>query len=248
MPDGRIYIGGHLRAVNGVPRDGIARILADGRLDSSFEGHAPEFTLQGDVHRIDLLPDGRLLAGYYGAARFFPDGSGDPSWTIRPDVLAVTPDGGVLAPFRNGNFNGIRKYEPSGSPDPRFSAIALRSDVQKVLVDENGMVLLNGDFTKWLNQPWVRLLPDGTLDPSFSPDSVLRDIHAIRALRQADGRYMVAGRKREGGAPTVFRMHADGTWDNSFAIPDHLFDTNGTLFWSIDLAVQPNGKIFLAGL
>jgi uncharacterized delta-60 repeat protein len=248
MSDGRIYIGGHLRAVEGVPKDGIARLLPDGRLDPSFEEHAREFALQGDVHRMYLLPGGRLLAGYYGDARFFPDGSGDPSWSIRPSVLGVFPDGGVLVFISDDAFYGIRRYGPDGSRDPRFGEIALQSGEPKVLVEDDGRVLLTGAFFKDRpNQGWVRLLPDGTLDPSFSPDSTLQSAYIGALVRQPDGRYLVAGSKRDGVPPTVFRIHADGTWDNSFVIPTDLFDANNTLFWSVDLAVQPDGKILVAG-
>ena len=52
QPDGRIYIGGHIISVQGIPRYAIARLMPDGRFDSSFHEHAPKFNLGGDIHRL----------------------------------------------------------------------------------------------------------------------------------------------------------------------------------------------------
>ncbi len=80
LPAGRIYVGGHLGIIQGILRDGIARLLPDGRLDPSFREHSPEFNLSLDVHRLLLLPDGRLFAGWGPDQRFLQDGTGDTSW------------------------------------------------------------------------------------------------------------------------------------------------------------------------
>ncbi len=63
QPDGNILIGGYFRFVNGLRRDGIARLRADGSLDSSFyPGPASEAYVSG----IALQPNGQVLASGHG--------------------------------------------------------------------------------------------------------------------------------------------------------------------------------------
>ncbi|MCI0538350.1 MAG: delta-60 repeat domain-containing protein, partial [Verrucomicrobiales bacterium] len=56
--DNKIYIGGHLTSVNGVERNGLARLNPDGSLDSSF---TPPTSPEIDAHDIQIQPDGRIL-------------------------------------------------------------------------------------------------------------------------------------------------------------------------------------------
>jgi uncharacterized delta-60 repeat protein len=57
--DGRIIIGGAFSQFDGQIREGIARLLSDGSLDSSFD---PAGTV-ATVHALALQPNGRLLVG-----------------------------------------------------------------------------------------------------------------------------------------------------------------------------------------
>ena len=43
QPDGKILIGGELTSVNGIPRNGIARLDADGNLDICFDKGTIEY-------------------------------------------------------------------------------------------------------------------------------------------------------------------------------------------------------------
>ena len=66
QPDGRILIGGDFLTVNGVSRNHLARLNADGTLDATF----PDVLAgsSGEVHAIVLQPDGRaLIAGGLGS-------------------------------------------------------------------------------------------------------------------------------------------------------------------------------------
>ena len=58
QPDGRVLIGGHFTAVNGVNRNRIARLNADGSLDSTFD---PGRGANGSVRSVALQPDGNVL-------------------------------------------------------------------------------------------------------------------------------------------------------------------------------------------
>jgi hypothetical protein len=63
QPDGKILIGGSFttiafNAVGAVPRVGIARLNADGSLDTAFNPDA-----NGSVHAIAVQADGKILVG-----------------------------------------------------------------------------------------------------------------------------------------------------------------------------------------
>src|SRR4051794_6799679 len=60
QPDGKVLIGGSFAAVNGVPRNRLARLNADGSLDESFNA-GPFIT--DEVQTVAVQPDGKILVG-----------------------------------------------------------------------------------------------------------------------------------------------------------------------------------------
>ena len=60
--DGKIIIGGDFTTVNGVARKGIARLNADGSLDSGFNPGAGVNT-NGKIYALGLQADGRIVIG-----------------------------------------------------------------------------------------------------------------------------------------------------------------------------------------
>ena len=60
QPDGKVLIGGSFTSVNGTNRNRIARLNADGSLDSSFN---PGTGANGAVRAIVVQPDGNVLIG-----------------------------------------------------------------------------------------------------------------------------------------------------------------------------------------
>ena len=58
--DGRILVGGQFSAVNGHTAQGIARLMTDGSLDTSFRSDAG---FDGAVRTISAMPDGRIAVG-----------------------------------------------------------------------------------------------------------------------------------------------------------------------------------------
>ncbi len=57
QPDGKVVIGGDFTAINGVTRNYLARLNADGSLDTSFD---PGNTLNGSVYAL-ALPSSPVL-------------------------------------------------------------------------------------------------------------------------------------------------------------------------------------------
>ena len=107
---GKILIGGAFTSYNGVSRNGIARLNANGSLDTTFNpgtGVAQTGGQDVSVNAIAVQPDGKILIGgrfnnYNGVfrgriARLNPDGSLDtsfnPSFETAVASIALTFDG-----------------------------------------------------------------------------------------------------------------------------------------------------------
>lgn len=60
--DGRIVLGGHFTQVDGKPRNRIARMLADGRVENA-DSFDPGSGANERVYGVTLQPDGRILVG-----------------------------------------------------------------------------------------------------------------------------------------------------------------------------------------
>lgn len=118
--DGRILIGGDLTAFNGTPRNYLARLNADGSLDSGFD---PGTGANSTVWTMLVDAEGRILIGgffttYTGTARQYiarinTDGSLDTSFdpgTGASNVvyaLALQSDGKILVGGIFINYDGI---------------------------------------------------------------------------------------------------------------------------------------------
>ena len=139
LAGGQVLIGGAFTTLDGVPRPSLARLNADGSLDSSF---GPAYGIDGVVRAIALQPDGRIMIGgdfvtVDGAprmrvARLQTDGSVDV--TFDPEggaealvqALQVQANGQILAAGRfttlNGNACGhLGRFNPDGSVDTYFN-------------------------------------------------------------------------------------------------------------------------------
>jgi uncharacterized delta-60 repeat protein len=168
QPDGRIVIGGSFSTVNGVARKNIARLNANGSLDTTFQ--AGMTGTDREVYALALQQDGRLLFGGVFAsvngvsrghiARLNADGSPDTTFqdgTLGADNLvysvALQPDGRVIV---GGSFtaidgitrNGIARLNADGSVDRTFQdgMTGANDFVSSVAVQGDGRVLLAGGF------------------------------------------------------------------------------------------------------
>lgn len=58
--DGKLIIAGDFSQVDGEPRNNIARLLADGTIDTSFDA---ALTINGPIRDLEIQPDGRIVIG-----------------------------------------------------------------------------------------------------------------------------------------------------------------------------------------
>ena len=212
--DGKLLVGGNFSIIGGMNRNRIARLNADGTVDTTFH---PAAFADGAVHSIAALADGRVvLGGNFGevnavtrskVARLRADGTLDTVFNpgaINGVVNAVVPvsSGRYLI---GGSFSNIAptarlyfaRLLSDGTLDTGFTPAALDNAVQSVAVDANGKTLLGGSFTKVgteARRRIARLLADGALDPSFHPGQGANStINAVLPYANAADGMLVGG-------------------------------------------------------
>jgi uncharacterized delta-60 repeat protein len=276
--DGKIVVGGNFTTLGGggtIPRNFIARLNADGTLDTSFDPGA-----NAQVIALSIQADGKILMGgsfttlggggtgtvvRNRIARLNPDGSldttFDPGANNNVQALAVQADGKILA---GGDFtmfggggtgtvarNRVARVNSDGTLDSLDPGA--NDHVKSLVVQPNGKILVGGDFTKLggggsgvtLRNHLGRLNSDGALDAGFDPGA--NSTAVITLVLQADGKIVV------GGTFTTLGGGGTGTTPRNFVgrlYADGSLDTNfdpGANGSVRAVAAQTDGKILFGG-
>ena len=265
LPGGGLLLGGYFTTFDGQERWRLARLRADGALDTKFDpgdssGSAP-------IVQVVALPGG----GTYVAGAFTRFGG-----SARPLVARLNADGTVDEGFND---------------DATFAGVAGR--VTSVVVLPDGKVMVGGRFDasagsrREVSTFVVRLLKNGQLDAAFTCESkpvgredqsntlnvlsegklllgtheglipLLHDGSAekntrlsinsagnvLAAVVQPDGKLIVAVAPAIGGW-WIGRLEADGKGDETFRRMESTSQTAGTVFV---LALQADGKVLVGG-
>ncbi len=155
QPDGRIIIGGTFNAVNSNTRHGIARLNANGTLDTGFT--ASSILVQ--FFSFTQQTDGKVVAAGNILRRFAAaDGAIDATFNPGTGVnslirgVEVQPDGKILIGGAFITYNGasavrIARINSTGSLDTTFSTGAGPSGaVLSIALQPDGKVLAGGQF------------------------------------------------------------------------------------------------------
>lgn len=218
LPGGRVLVGGAFRSLQGVSRDGLARLLPNGRLDLSFN---PGLGLNGgDATCYARQGDGKILvAGNF--TQFHQ--------TTVGNLIRLLPDGSL-----------DRTFQPSTGANGSITAIAV--DTQGRIWIGGSFTSVNSVARGGL----ARLLANGTLDVDFSPVSGAAGgvVNAIIPL--ASGAAYIGGtftsfNGTAGGR--VARVTNTGTLDGTFAPPAGGISSGGVL----TLALATNGDLIIGG-
>jgi uncharacterized delta-60 repeat protein len=205
--DGKVIIAGGFSSVNGVSRNGIARLNADGTLDSGFlnglSGVSDSASGRGYVWSLAVESDDKVVIGgafdtvngqsRSGIARLSADGTLDSGFQnvlcCGGEVVysvAIQSDAKVLV---GTSGRGIARLNANGTLDTRFLGGFYDIDpVWSVAVQSDGKVIIGG------HGGIARFNADGTLDIGFQR----RSEGAYSVAVQSDGKVIVAGGVAEG--------------------------------------------------
>lgn len=245
QPNGKIILAGHV-GESFLQNSAIAlvRYNANGTLDNTFSGDGKVTTNLFDstavANSVVLQSNGRIIIGGYGA---------DP-----------TSD--------NSNFLMLR-YTANGTPDNSFGKSGIVTtdfdgafdEVSSIILQPDGHIVAagvafnrkadNGDYAL------ARYDANGSLDKKFGRKGTVTDYYDAGSSRmnavavQADGKVLVAGGAYANNNLSDFgltRYNANGTVDKGFGdegkVTTDFLDDNDEAF---AMAVQPDGKIVLAG-
>jgi uncharacterized delta-60 repeat protein len=257
--DGKIYLGGTFESYNGVPRINVARLNANGSLDTSFNSPF-DSAFEDVIYEIVLQSDGKVLINgafdnsvYSDIVRLNANGTFDAGFNtdIRGYGISLQSNGriwfgGTDAFVRGGvTHSGIVRLEPNGSLDNSLTTVltAGSPEIYAVAVQPDGKILVGSDeddiiADEVFRGSLVRLNADGSPDNSFTlpfrdsdDNSYVGDLHVL-----PDGKILIAGDLTSGSlSEGVYRLNANGSLDSSFNAPDDAFANQ--------LLVLPDGKI-----
>ncbi len=269
QPDGKVLIGGYLTAVNGTAREGIARLNANGSVDTSFNPDPGTITRRA-VYSIVVQPDGKVFFGGYSSlvsnnkvdnvVRLNANGNLDNTFSSGAppsgglNSVALQPDGKLL--ISSGGPAGVARLHANGSLDNSFNP-GTGADGQfyggdLVTLQSDGKVIVAGHFGSFngaVRIRMTRLNADGSLDSSFNPGAGVSSgvnsatVYALAA--QSDGKVLIAGYFDSVNGTSrnrITRLNANGSLDSSFDPGTGIADGNVR-----SLAVQPDGKVVIGG-
>ncbi|MEO5890796.1 MAG: hypothetical protein ABIQ31_11110 [Ferruginibacter sp.] len=240
---GKIVIGGSILNSDAFsnPVDfAVARFNTDGTIDSSFGVNGIQIT---DFGQRDI-----------------------------PYAIAVQSDNKILLTGGNqresGSVSELIRYTADGSLDNSFNGTGILSfdlftNATSVAVQNDGKILLAGNTDELYTI--VRFNDDGSIDSSFNGGNVLTPISdnggvvtsnttdykiALLAI-QGNGKILIGGSDgtlNNNNKIALASYNLDGSTDSSFGTNGlQLTDFSSGIEFLTSLAVQPNGKIIIAG-
>ena len=218
----------------------------------------------GDV--IDAGPDGDALV-----FRLDADGNRDPQFGIRQldgngghyeeaTAAAVQPDGRIVVVGRttDNDDGAVWRLLPGGSPDVTFGGgdgfVTVDSGADEMLADvaiaPDGAIVVAGRSTVHGQAAVYRLTSSGDLDAGFGTGGALSigkaGSLATAVAVQPDGGVLVAGYLTPADGMVVRRLTPSGATDYTFGGGDGEATISAPA-QALDLALQPDGRIVVAG-
>ncbi|MDO8541128.1 MAG: delta-60 repeat domain-containing protein [Opitutaceae bacterium] len=228
--DGKVLVGGQFTTIRGEYRNNLARLNADGSLDTAFNPNP-----NGVVRAAVIQPDGRIVIG--GDFTALQPGA---TAVTRNRIARLEPSGAIDSTFTLGL---------GGALPPQ---VALQSQVHALLLQPDGRIVAGGTFTtvqsgtaSVTRNRIARFNANGTLDTGFDPNA---NGMVLALALHVDGKILVGGgfttlHSANDASPTsrnrIARLNPNGTVDSEF-------DPNANNGVTA-IAVQRDGKIVLGG-
>ncbi|MDP1728505.1 MAG: T9SS type A sorting domain-containing protein [Bacteroidota bacterium] len=265
--DGKIIIGGGFNSYNGTTRNRIARINANGSLDTTFN---PGTGANLSIYTTAIQSDGKIVIGgdfntyngttKYRIARLNANGTLDATFNQgtgtgagdKVVTTAIQSDGKIII---GGSFyayngtarKGIARLNANGSLDATFNpGTGVDGTVYTTAIQSDGKIIIGGAFTTYngtARNYIMRLNADGSLDATFNPGTGANTSVKTTAI-QGDGKIIIGGIfiSYNGTARNrIARLNADGSLDATF---NPGTGTDGTVYTTV---LQSDGKIIVGG-
>lgn len=168
QPDGKFLINGSFEKVDGISRDGLARLKQDGSLDLEFQPQVEFYPCK----LLALQADGKSLIYHQEEGGSLIDGTNE--------IVRLNSDG-----TKDASFKCLITLENCCDIMPGVSSAAIQNDGKIVIVGYFSQV--NGIDRHGV----ARLNPDGSIDPKFEPSATGYNSFNSLAL-QADGQILIA--------------------------------------------------------
>jgi uncharacterized delta-60 repeat protein len=219
LPNGQILIGGDFTSVNGIARNNIARLNANGSVDETFNAGAVIAGSSGIIFDIVMQGEQILVAGAF-------------------DSIGGGTTKGVARLNANGTIDNTFNAGGAGT----------NSGVSFIKLQADGKIVIGGFFISYngtTRNRLARINADGSLDTSFAPnvggmgdaarDAVVLPNRKIVVVGNFDSINSVAGNR-------IARLNEDGSVDRSFRS-----GTNGPVDYVHASVLQNDGKILVGG-
>jgi uncharacterized delta-60 repeat protein len=269
--DGKVIVGGEFNNYNSPNRSKIARLNADGSLDTTFD---PLGGANNAVRSVAIQSDGKIVVvgefttfnsqSYPRIVRLNPDGSIDTSFVVGSGLgnsawdVGIQNDGkiivgGILTSYQGFTSNKIVRINTNGSYDGSFNiGNGFDGNVTSLEIMSSGKIVVGGYFGSFngfgLNKI-ARLNADGSRDISFDalgsgPASNVEDVSV-----QTDGKIIAVGsfyNVNGNVSPNIVRLNLNGSYDSSFDVKTTPWNGgfDNTAFVT---KIQSDGKILVGG-
>ena len=272
--DGKVIIAGYFEYANGVPRTGLARLNADGSLDTAWN----PIPTNGSVDAILVDSSDNLYVGgsfkniggqaRNGLARLSSSGAVDPTWNPVPpnllggdDIMALALDPSGSSLYVGGNFTSIggqtRQHlakistSGSGTADPAWNPNP-NSWVSNILVGSGGNLYLSGGFTTiggFARAHLAKISGAGAVDAVWDPNPTPGTMPVIRVERLAldplSGDIYVGGVFGSIGGLPITHLAKISSSGTGAAVASWNPMARGEV---TALAVDANGNVYTGGL
>lgn len=233
QPDGKIVISGSFKIYNNNFVNNILRLDEFGSFDTTF---------YGGLDNASTETDG-LYQTFINKMHY----------TTENDIIAV----GHFNTYNDIATDNMVRIDNNGQKNPTFNNICrgFNGSVECITQTNSGKIIIGGSFRAYngvAKDRIVQLNQDGSLDTSFNVLThtfLENDLQANEILAQPDGKIVIGsnGRFVNGiklGA--VVRLNLDGSIDTNFnsMSSENTYGTRGSC---TSIALQPDGKILVAG-
>jgi uncharacterized delta-60 repeat protein/uncharacterized repeat protein (TIGR01451 family) len=175
--NGKIIIVGWFDIFNGITKNHVARINADGSLDNTFNiGTGADTT----VTSIAIQADGKIvLGGWFSSfngvsknnlTRLNSDGTLDNTFNIGTGTdsevfsIAIQKDGKIILGGAFGSFNGVSlnylaRLNIDGSLDNSFNiGTGTNGSISSIAIQKDGKIILGGGFSSYQSIPHYHII------------------------------------------------------------------------------------------